>query len=292
VILVGVDAGASRCRVGVWRGTEELARATGPAAAIRPGRALLAAATIATQVKAALARLGLTGAGTLVVGAAGAGREADAGELAAALRREYMAERVIVTTDVMLALEALSGSARIALLAGTGSVALARRPDGGLVQQGGLGWQMGDEGGAYWIAREALAASGRAADGRGPATSLGPALERATASPRFRDLVGWAASAAPGEIAALAPVVAEAARAGDAVAGTILERAAAELAALADRLAQEIATHPAVVALGGSLLAEDGPLRARTAAAIGARGHVIAAGSIDPLEGARRLGSS
>jgi N-acetylglucosamine kinase-like BadF-type ATPase len=68
------------------------------------------------------------------------------------------AERVKIAHDTAIAHEgALDGAAGIVVIAGTGSVALGNaEPGGRFVRGGGWGYFFGDEGGAIWIARNAL----------------------------------------------------------------------------------------------------------------------------------------
>jgi hypothetical protein len=88
-----------------------------------------------------------------------------------------VAERVLVTTDGAIALEgALGGCPGILLIAGTGSVGYARGADGRVERCGGWGMIVGDEGSAWSLGRNGLAAALRAADGRGPHTPLLPQL--------------------------------------------------------------------------------------------------------------------
>ena len=56
--LIGADVGGSKTAVGISEGGEVLARAEGPGAAVRPGRALASAAGIAEVVRRALAMVG------------------------------------------------------------------------------------------------------------------------------------------------------------------------------------------------------------------------------------------
>jgi glucosamine kinase len=126
---------------------------------------------------------------------------------------------------------------------------------------GGFGWQMGDEGSGYAIARAALQAVGRARDGRGPATSLSQDL-LTPAVQDFDALVRWSSGAEPGEIAAAAPAVLAAAKKGDAVAVGIAEAAADELVALVRALLGKFPGKAAVpVALAGGNLETDRALR-------------------------------
>jgi N-acetylglucosamine kinase-like BadF-type ATPase len=127
---------------------------------------------------------------------------------------------------------ALAGSDGINIVAGTGSIAYGefetRR-----ARAGGWGELFSDEGSAYWIAREALTLFSRMSDGRSPKGALYELLRE-----RFQlraDLDICAAVFGPppvtrSELAALAPIVARAARAGDVGAHRLFERAARELA--------------------------------------------------------------
>jgi N-acetylglucosamine kinase-like BadF-type ATPase len=62
------------------------------------------------------------------------------------------------------------------VLAGTGCFEYAKSPDGRTHRTDGFGSILGDEGSAFYIAQQAMIAVARAADGRGPATALSPAV--------------------------------------------------------------------------------------------------------------------
>jgi glucosamine kinase len=262
-ILIGADVGGSKTAVGVSRDGELVGRAEGPGAAVRPGRALVSASTIADVVRQALAAVGLLLGNVLVVGAAGAGREPERDELRKALRGENVATNVIVTTDIEIALAAaFAEGPGIVVSAGTGSVAVGRDRTGRRHRIGGYGWQMGDEGSGYAIGRASLGAVSRAADGRSPQTGLSSRLLQATRSETYDDLVRWAAGASPAEVAALAPHVLAVAAAGDPLAQGIVDYAARELSQLAICLVPKMdITPPVPVAVTGGLLGPDQPLR-------------------------------
>ena len=293
-VLLGIDAGGSKTVAAVSDGGRELARASGAAGAVRPGRAMAAAGAIATVARTALAQAGLLHA-DVMVGAAGVGREEERQALRDALRIETLAERLIVTTDIEIALQSAFGrNPGIVLLAGTGSFAVGHLPDGGIARQGGHGWQMGDDGSAYALGRAALVAAGRGHDDRAPHSSLEEALVRATRARDFNDLVRWSVVAGPPEIAALAPVVLEAAAAGDPVALSLRD------AAVADLVAQVVAllpryremTEAVPVALAGGLLERDG-LRGPVAAALSALpGVALQDTLLDPVQGALALAAT
>jgi glucosamine kinase len=262
-ILVGADVGGSKTAVGVSEGGDVLARADGPGAAVRPGRALASASIIAEVVRGALAQVGRLAGDVLVVGAAGAGRDPERDELRKALRGEGIAGRVVVTTDIEIALAgAFEDGSGVVVSAGTGSIAVGRDRDGRRHRIGGYGWQMGDEGSGYAIGRAALGAVSRAHDGRSPRTALTERVLAAARSADFDALVRWAAGASPAEIAGLAPHVLAVAAQGDPLAQGIADYAARELCQLAIVLLTTMdVDQPVGIALTGGLLSADQPLR-------------------------------
>jgi len=254
MILLGVDAGGSRSNAaaGDGKGTV-LARGEGGPGAIRPGTAHAAAAAIATACRDAMQRARIEGpAHALVVGAAGAGREPERTELETAVGALRLAATVRVTTDAEIALAgAFADGPGIVLIAGTGSVAWARLPDGATARCGGLGPRLGDHGSGYDLGMAALRAAGLAAEGLGPATSLGAKL-----SDRLRmqvsDWPRWVAESSVADVSALAPDVIDEAQAGDAVARRLVEAGADFLARHARNLAQRF-KGDVTVAMGGGL---------------------------------------
>src|SRR5438552_1266044 len=126
------------------------------------------------------------------VGAAGGGREQEQVELAAALTAPGVARRVRVRADGEIALStAFGGGPGILVNAGTGSVAYARDPSGVLRRAGGYGWQLGDEGGGYWLGRRALGVAARAQDGRGEGSTRLGRLLGGVGLQHLHELVAW-----------------------------------------------------------------------------------------------------
>jgi N-acetylglucosamine kinase-like BadF-type ATPase len=184
-------------------------------------------------------------------------------------------DRVIHAAEVWLADDsvtchagALSMGWGVSITAGTGVACLVVPEAGAPSFIGGHGYLLGDEGGGFWIGREGLRAALRAGDGRGPRTELVDAAAAHFAG--LEDLGTRLHSVARpvNDIAQFAPQVLAAADAGDAVADAIVHAAVGELLTLA-RTAVAIGhresaeTVDVPVALGGRLLAEDGPLRRR-----------------------------
>lgn len=266
-IAIGVDVGGTKIRALLARDGAITDEAVAPGGAVRAGRTLAAASRIAAVIRSVLLKANALEADAVVVGAAGVGREGERKELTDYLRRERVTKRLQVTTDVEIALEDAFGSAPgIIVLSGTGSIAIARLAAGGeaLHRVGGLGWQLGDEGGGYWMGRAILLAVGRAQEQRGPATLLTEDTLAATRSAAFNDLVTWAGNATPYEVANLTRLLTSRYAEGDGVARSIIDQAADELSLLVQTLLRRFPEKGKIpVALSGGNLAAGGPLRAQ-----------------------------
>jgi len=264
MIFLGIDVGGSHTTVVVGDKTGQLvARADGPGAAMRPGGAEASAAVIADVSRRAAAAAKVTlPADAAMVGAAGAGREQEQQELATALIAAQVARRVRVAGDSEIGLAAAFGEGPgILLNAGTGSIAFARSPDTHLHRAGGYGWQLGDEGGGYWLGRRALASAARSTDDPDESSTLLERLLVALGLRHFDDLIRWTATATPAQIAALAPHVLNAALEGEKGAQQTVWEAAVELARLVGVLARHFpGTEPIAVATAGGLLRRGSPL--------------------------------
>ena len=156
---------------------------------------------------------------------------------------------------------ALGGADGISLVAGTGAMTWGTW-QGRSVRCGGWGEVFGDEGSAYWIAREGLALFSRMSDGRAERGRLYDIVRERSGVASDLDLSGLVVSAgARSEVASYAVAVHEAALAGDIDALEILDRAAGELALLV-RATRRVLGVPAgasiVASTSGSVLGEDG----------------------------------
>jgi len=161
-----------------------------------------------------------------------------------ALARESIrAERYFVTHDAMIALAgATDGAPGIITIAGTGSIAFGRNAAGETARAGGWGYIFGDEGSAFDIVRQAVRATVRYEEGWGSETALyAMLLDRCEASSANDLLHRFYTSEYPRErIAALATVVDEAARGGDAIALELMGAAAQLLAVLSSSVRRQL----------------------------------------------------
>ena len=230
------------------------------------------------------------------LGLAGAGRAAEQALWQRWATEAHLAEQVLVVNDCELVLAAGTPAGwGLALIAGTGSIALGRSASGARARAGGWGYLLGDEGSGYAVGLAALQAVARAADGRAPATSLAQAILSHWGLSEPSELVGFIYR--PGvpraEIAALAPLVELAAVAGDPVAQAILRAAGEDLARALDAVARRLGLgHQAIpCALGGSLLVRGHVVRREALAAAAALGWHLAPVALveEPAIGALRL---
>ncbi|MDL5156697.1 N-acetylmuramic acid 6-phosphate etherase [Actinomycetospora termitidis] len=181
------------------------------------------AAAVAAVVRAAVGPL--PAGCTLAVGVPGAlTRPDEAVALAEALTSgRDGAATAVVTSDVIAWHAGAFGGhgAGVVLAVGTGAVALGVDREGTVRRVDGRGLLLGDAGGGAWIGQAGLRAAVRALDGAGPRTAL--------VDPARAVLAGRPST--PGDLAAFAPAVLEAAESGDPVAARIVEEAVTQLVA-------------------------------------------------------------
>ena len=179
----------------------------------------------------------------------------DIAELEAAVARRAWVREAVVDNDTFALLRAgTAAESAVAVVCGSGINCVGRGPGGRVARYPSLGWETGDWGGSEMLANEALFLAARDEDGRGTPTAL-VELVRAHFELSVTE-VGEAVhyrrmpAARLGE---LAPgVVALAAE--DAVARSLVERLANEIALLVERAFRDLAVDAADVVLGGGML--------------------------------------
>jgi N-acetylglucosamine kinase-like BadF-type ATPase len=229
---------------------------------------------------------------------AGADYPSDVRTLRRGIERLALTHAVAILNDTFGALRA--GTKRpwgVVLVCGRGINAAAIAPDGRNARFDAIGTLSGDWGGGMGLGEAALAAAVRAADGRGPATILERVVPERfgfrSPPPLTRAL--YAERVQHERLVELAPVVFEAAEAGDAVARAIVDRLADELVAMAGALLRRLRMQrldPEVVLAGGVFRATDSDFyeRIRSGIAAVAPAARIVRLSAQPVLGAALLG--
>jgi glucosamine kinase len=284
VNVLSADLGGTSVRLALYvDGGDERARVEGPGGPMRTGQGPAIASKLAALGRPLLTREGIVRADAFVIGAAGAGREAERAELEAALVAERLAWKVLVTTDAELArAAAFGGGPGVLLIAGTGSIAIGGDNSGNITRVGGLGWRIGDQGSAHWLGARALEAVGAMHDRIGPVTHLAETLVAAVRVQGLAGLVRWSTGATTGQVAALGPVVVSTADQGDPVATEIVDRSVE----LLGKLATAAGAGALPVALSGGLLAPGRPLRERVIRQLVERQRVpVLEAPVDPCRG-------
>jgi N-acetylglucosamine kinase-like BadF-type ATPase len=173
---------------------------------------------------------------------------------------------------------ALAGRDGVNIVAGTGSIGYGEFETRS-ARAGGWGEVFGDEGSAYWVAREALTLFAKMSDGRAPRAALYESLRE-----HFNitvDLDVCAAVYGPpplprSEIAALSPLVARAAHLGDDGARRIFQAAAHELAATVHAVRDQLEAPPQLklgVSYSGGMFQWDDLLTGMLEAALDSSGR-------------------
>lgn len=235
----------------------------------------------------------------LAAGLSGAGNPADREQLTRTLLARFndlpLDTTIVVTHDADIALEGAFGTGSgFIVIAGTGSVVMARSHDGTLHRKGGWGYLLGDEGSGYAVGMAALRHLAAVLDDALPPSALSGALQRELALPDQAALI-QAVYRENFPVQRAAPWVCRAAETGDDAALDVLTdqatRLAAQVALLARSLGENVA--PAVALLGGltrETVYRDTLTHAiRHAVAADGRAWAIAPLPCTPVEGALRM---
>jgi N-acetylglucosamine kinase-like BadF-type ATPase len=155
----------------------------------------------------------------------------------------FASDLTVVTHDASIALSgATAGEPGLIVIAGTGSIAFGRNASGQTARAGGWGFLFGDEGGGFYIVRQALRAALRLEEGWGTPTALGAAFLYATGARDIQELMHrfYTTEFPRPRIAGFAKLVDETAVNGDHTAREILHEAAQQLAVLAASVRRQL----------------------------------------------------
>jgi len=255
-LYLGIDAGGTKTDCAISNGAELLGQATGASCKLaRVGRDLARTNLQDTMARAAeSARVLARDIQHVCIGMAGASLP-EAVSWAQETIREVIPEATIYAAgDHVIAHRAAFGTSHgVLVISGTGSIAFGRNQAGETARAGGWGPEVSDEGSAFWVGREAVAATLRAYD-RGEQIGLMEVIAKHwRVAPE--EVVRMANAAEP-RFAELAAAIASAAEEGDASAMSITEKAGRALAGLASSVIHRLWPEGGVVpvALSGGVL--------------------------------------
>lgn len=301
--VIAVDVGNSKTDVAlVSRAGEVVAALRGPTASHQQVGSEAAFAMLASLVDRAAREAGLPAARPIarivVCSAAGADYPADVRMLTNGFRRLGLARTELVVNDCYGGLRA--GTSRtwgVCVICGSGMNCLGVAPDGRVARFDALGELSGDWGGGGALGQAGLAAAVRAQDRRGPATLLAQTVPAhfGVRRPRSLTVAMYRGTIPFGRHLEIAPIVFEAAAAGDAVARGIVDRQADEVVAWAGAAIRRLRLRrrdPDVVLAGSVFRAEDPAFYARIRAGIAAVAPAAHVSRLDapPVVGAALLG--
>lgn len=256
--FLGFDGGGTKTTCALVDGTGRiLAEAVaGPSNPLRAGfRKAFAALDEAARSVCDFQYLERSQISGVCAGLAGTAQPRVSRRVRAFLERSFPKAIVRVTTDLEIALYAAVGTGQgIVIVAGTGSAAFGRNAAGRTARAGGHGPRTSDEGSAFHIGRQALAAVDRARQRRGPPTLLSDRVARAFGSVDRKKIAKGIARNPDEVYPRIFPLVAETADSSDRVAREILLAAAEDLSKLARRVLEELhmeARRCAIVTAGG-----------------------------------------
>ena len=274
MIVLGIDAGGTKtvCQVADGKGNV-LAESRGPGAnLVSLGEQRVEAALRAVIDPALADRPDRIDA--VCLGMAGVDQAREADTVRGVLSRIGHFGQTLVVSDSLIALEAgAPDSPGVVVASGTGSIAYGRDASGRAARAGGWGYVLADEGSGFWLGKEAIRAVLRAADRRGPGTSMtGPVLRHfGVGRPQDIGREVYRDGLRPAALAEIAPIVEAAAAAGDQVAVDILDAAASELTRLAVSVAEQLDLPQGPVVLAGGTFRAAPRLAAAVLAALAER---------------------
>ena len=228
---------------------------------------------------------------SLFAGIAGAATGSNAAQLTDFLRTLGFG-CAVCQSDLALSLAVCLGDADgIAVIMGTGSLAMGRKRDE-LYRAGGYGYLFGDTGSGFALGQGAILAALQAQDGSGADTLLRDAVAARCGKAGIVDALSDFYAGGKAEIARYAPLVFEAYDKGDAVAKQILLRNVRAIADNVRALADRIGTSDVRVGLCGGLASarEDAILPLLQDALAGdGRTYSLSVAKKQPIEGALYL---
>lgn len=258
--LCAIDAGQTDIRFAVLQaGRELLSGRTGKGITniLLEGAVASLERNLAEVRRQARRRLGAGRFRVVAAGATGVSRERrEHGVMQGIFEHSFPGSRVILESDFVAAHAGnFRGRPGILLHAGTGDFAYGVDREGRSLRAGGWGYLLGDEGAGFGLGLAGIRAALRALEDSGPDTTLKGEILGFFGIRRLTELktVVYNRDFQRRQIADFAPHVIRHARAGDALAGHLVEEAALKMAGLVQPILKGLAFERADLALTGAL---------------------------------------
>jgi glucosamine kinase len=293
-IYLGIDGGGTKTTCVIVDEHDVLGSATSGGSNItRWGEARAREALVAGVRQAcAMASVDPRKIDSTCVGLSGAGRP-EVRDAVARMMSDIVGGHVRVVSDLETTLEAaFGGGPGVITIAGTGSIAYGRDAAGRTARSGGWGLAISDEGSGQWIGRAAIRAVLDAKDA-GEEPPLLASILKAWKLTTLDELVRHANASPVPDFSSLAPLILEAASAGEDVAKSVLDKAGNELAGLARNVMRRLfaGTGSVPVAMSGGVFRQSERVRQvfyNIVIAEFSQAHVQAA-VVEPVAGALAL---
>lgn len=194
---------------------------------------------------------------SLTIGAAGFSNENMRRLILEAFNRSEI-KKLNLVGDHEIALEgALNGGHGIVLIAGTGSICIAKGLDGQIERIGGWGHLIGDAGSGYSLGKDAFSAVTKEIDGYGEKTVITELIKEKFKLNNRNDIISYVYSNEKSAVASISPLVEVAYDMGDEIAIGIIKSNVKALAELISSIGIKIGLKKPDVALCGGLLSKD-----------------------------------
>ena len=234
-LYMGIDAGGTKTDCAIGDGTSVLGEATGESCKVaqlgdEQARGNLHGIILRTCQSANVSPRDIQ---QICIGISGASVPGNAAWVQNVIHEVVACEVRVIGDHIVAHHAAFGGGPGVLVIAGTGSIAYGVNEKGECVRTGGWGAIASDQGSAFWIGREAVAASLFAYDS-GRRDGMFTIVAQGWKVNRHDEVVRIANSGVLARFSELAKPVAEAAGLGNPEAATIMARAGQELAALAD----------------------------------------------------------
>jgi N-acetylglucosamine kinase-like BadF-type ATPase len=261
---LGIDAGGTKTESAVSNGAELLGQATsGTSKILRVGEEQARRNLRESVLEACdAAKISPAEIIQVCIGISGASIPGVASWVEGVIHELGPAHVKIIGDHIIAHRAAFGALPGVLVIAGTGSIAFGKNENGETARAGGWGPSVSDEGSAFWIGREAVAAALRLHD-QASNNGLYSAIAQFWKAGSVDDVIRVANADANTSFAELSSLVTTLADKGDATAQTIMTRAGQELARLAATVINRLWRPDAVVrvALAGGVLQNSNLIR-------------------------------